>query len=135
MSADMTATGTPSGATAVFGPSPIALVGTDMPWQTEGSSPRRKELPPDWYTRIRPAVLERDEYRCQWPRTERRSGICNSPANQVDHKHDRDSYELADLWSLCRYHHQQKTNQESADARRAIQDKTKHPVERHPGLL
>ena len=106
-----------------------------MPWQSEGSSPRRKELPPNWYTEIRPTVLDRDDYRCRWPRTDRRAGICGARANQVDHREDRDSYALDDLWSLCQYHHMHKTQTQSVDARRDSLAKLRHPVDRHPGYL
>jgi 5-methylcytosine-specific restriction endonuclease McrA len=81
------------------------------------------------------AVLERDEHRCRWPRTERRSGICGSPANQVDHWNDRDSYALEDLWSLCQYHHMHKTGMQGAEAQRRLLEKTRYPAERAPGIL
>jgi 5-methylcytosine-specific restriction enzyme A len=105
-----------------------------MPWVSGPSSPRRVELPRDWYTRIRPAVLDRDGHLCQWPRPGRRDGICGSSANQVDHREDRDSYALADLWSLCQYHHMHKTQQQAMDVHRETLAKLKHPEERHPGL-
>lgn len=104
-----------------------------MPWTTDGSSARRQELPPDW-DQIRTRVGDRDGWRCQWPRQGRAGGICGSPANQCDHKKDRHSHRDEDLWMLCEWHHKQKTQSESAEARRAIQAKAKMPVERHPGL-
>lgn len=105
-----------------------------MPWSSGGSSTRRQEFPANWYTEIRPAVLNRDNHRCRWPRPDRRAGICNATANQVDHRDDRDSWEVADLWSLCQYHHMRKTQGQSIEARKAALAKAKHPVERHPGL-
>ena len=100
-----------------------------MPWET---SNRREELPSNW-PQIRQQVGDRDGWVCQWPRDGGRR-VCGSPANQCDHKNDRDSYALGDLWMLCGFHHKGKTQQESAEARRVIQAKAKHPVERHPGL-
>lgn len=100
-----------------------------MPWET---SNRRQELPPNWYSGIRPRILERDGHRCQWRRTR---GICGSPANQVDHIGDRHDHSDDNLQALCAWHHRKKTEQESADARRKIAAKGRLPVERHPGLL
>jgi 5-methylcytosine-specific restriction protein A len=102
-----------------------------MPWETDGSSKRRQELPRDWDA-VRRRVLDRDGHRCQYPRS--RGGICGQPANQVDHWVGRDDHREESLLSLCAWHHRQKTQSESAQARRAIQDKTLHPVEKHPGL-
>lgn len=105
-----------------------------MPWETDGSSKRRLELPHNWYTEIVPTVKRRDGNVCQWPRPSRAGGICGQPGRDVDHKTDRNSHRLEDLWLLCRWHHRKKTEAESAEARRAILDKTRHPVEKNPGL-
>jgi 5-methylcytosine-specific restriction endonuclease McrA len=102
-----------------------------VPWETDGSSARRQELPHDWDT-IRKRVLDRDNHQCQHRRSSGR--ICGQPANQVDHWRDRDDHRDEALWALCRWHHTQKTQQESADARRQILAKTRHPIERPPGL-
>jgi hypothetical protein len=45
------------------------------------------------------------------------------------------SFDPADLWMLCAWHHRKKTEQESAEARRKILAKGKMPVRKHPGLL
>jgi 5-methylcytosine-specific restriction enzyme A len=71
---------------------------------------------------------------CQWPRPGRRDGICGAPANQVDHRTDRDSVAEDNLWSLCQYHHMHKTQAQAMDVQRATLAKLKHPEERHPGL-
>lgn len=99
-----------------------------MPWET---SNRKAELPTGWDA-IRTRVLGRDRYRCQWPREGRRDGICGAAATDVDHKLNRDDHRDEALWSLCGWHHSQKTQQESAEARRAIAAKGLHPVEKHP---
>jgi hypothetical protein len=103
-----------------------------MPWETEGSSKRRLELPPDWDA-IRTRVGNRDGWKCQWPRS--RGGVCGSKANQCDHKESGSDHSEANLWMLCQWHHMHKTGQASAESRRAQQAKGLHPVERHPGLL
>lgn len=102
-----------------------------MPWS---SSDRKAELPPDWDARAE-RVRRRDGERCQWPRPDRRTGICGSPGRDVDHRLDPHDHRDEALWTLCRWHHTQKTQQESAEARRALLAKTQHPVERAPGLL
>jgi 5-methylcytosine-specific restriction protein A len=102
-----------------------------MPWETDGSSKRRLELPHDWDA-TRRRVLARDNWLCRYPRS--RGGDCGQPATDVDHWVDRDDHRDQSLRSLCSWHHKQKTAKESAEARRQIQDKTRHPVERHPGL-
>lgn len=79
-------------------------------------------------------MLDRDGHRCQWPRPERRSGICGSPATHVDHIEDRDSVAEDNLRSLCQYHHMKRTQAQSRDPYREAQAKLRHPVERHPGL-
>lgn len=101
-----------------------------MPWS---SSDRKSELPADWPQR-RQRVGDRDGWRCQWPRLRRAGGICGSPANQCDHRGEPWDHDENALWMLCEYHHKIKTAGESAVARRAIQAKTRHPVERPPLL-
>lgn len=94
-----------------------------MPWET---SNRKAELPADWDQR-RQRVGDRDRWKCQWPRSSR--GICGSPANQCDHRDDPHDHREESLWMLCEWHHKGKTQQESAESRRAILAKLKHPVE------
>lgn len=105
-----------------------------MPWETDGSSKRRLELPPDWEA-IRRQVGNRDRWTCQWPRDGRANGICGSGANQCDHRGDRMSFDPKDLWMLCPWHHRKKTEDESLQARIAILAKAKMPIRKHPGLL
>lgn len=104
-----------------------------MPWEMNGSSTRKQELPPDWEA-IRQRVGDRDGWRCRWPRRDRPAGICGSPANQCDHWKDRNDHSDDALWMLCEWHHRKKTEGESAEARRKQLAKGKYPVERHPGL-
>lgn len=98
----------------------------DVPWD---SSNRKSELPADWPQRRR-RVGDRDGWRCQWPRTGR--GICGSPARDCDHREGSHDHRDEALWMLCRFHHNRKTQGESAEARREIIAKTRHPVERPP---
>lgn len=98
-----------------------------MPWAT---SRRRAQLPRDWPA-IRRRILQRDGHQCRWTTNGQR---CPQPATDVDHRRDPDSHADADLWSLCADHHKAKTARESADARRAILAKARHPAEQHPGF-
>ncbi|MET9729245.1 HNH endonuclease [Streptomyces sp. NPDC006458] len=93
-------------------------------------STRRAELPPDWYTRIRPFVLTRDQYRCQWFENGTR---CARPANQVDHIGDRDDHRPENLQALCEDCHARKSSRQGNEARWAV--RMTRPRERHPGLL
>ncbi|KFI66530.1 HNH endonuclease [Bifidobacterium magnum] len=89
-----------------------------MAWS---SSQRKKRFNPGW-AKIRAKILERDGHSCRWPVMDE-FGLyhpCGAYANQVDHKqrdpvHDDDS--SSNLWSLCDYHHAQKTWRESAEAK------------------
>ncbi|MFJ5105168.1 HNH endonuclease [Streptomyces sp. NPDC088554] len=92
-------------------------------------SNRRAELPPDWYTVIRPSVLARDEYRCR-QRSEGR--VCGRPANQVDHIGDRANHRYENLQALCADCHALKSSQQGNAARWA--NRARRPPERHPGL-
>lgn len=100
-----------------------------MPWET---SNRREELPDSWH-RIKKAVRERAGGRCEhlFPR----GGRCPETGTDCDHIGDRDVHELWNLQWLCGRHHDMKTQQESAEARRLIAAKGRHPVEKPPGLL
>ncbi|PRX95586.1 HNH endonuclease [Allonocardiopsis opalescens] len=97
-----------------------------MAWDT---STRRAELPTDWYSRIRPAILQRDGYACQWRTDGQR---CGAHANQVDHIGDRHDHRPENLQALCRWHHARKSSAEGAAARR--NPTTRRPPEAHPGL-
>ncbi|GAA2618827.1 HNH endonuclease signature motif containing protein [Actinomadura fulvescens] len=96
-------------------------------------SRRTTPLPPGWHTRIRPRILARDGYLCQWPT---RPGICGRPATDVDH---RDPAHLGgvddddNLWALCGDHHRTKTAREAGAAAARITAKRYRPAEPHPG--
>jgi 5-methylcytosine-specific restriction endonuclease McrA len=92
-------------------------------------SNRRAELPPDWYTAIRPAVLRRDEYRC---RNRIDGQVCGRRANQVDHIGDRHDHRPEMLQALCAECHAKKSSRQGNDARWAV--RRQRPPERHPGL-
>jgi len=101
-----------------------------VPWE---SSDRKAELPPDWDA-IRKRVGDRDGWRCQWPRDDRRSGICGQPARDCDHREDPHDHRDVALWMLCRWHHNRKTQDESTEGKRKLAAKGRMPIERHPGL-
>lgn len=94
-------------------------------WAT---SNRRDRLPRDW-KRIRERVLVRDRYMCQWPLPG--AGRCGAPAREVDHRVDPDAHGDDQLWCLCRFHHNEKTQAEAL-AGRVFQRRT---AETHPGLI
>lgn len=94
-------------------------------WST---SDRRDRLPRDW-KRIRQRVLTRDRGLCQHPVLG--GGLCGAPAREVDHRIDPDAHGDDQLWSLCRFHHNEKTQREAL-AGRVFQ---RRPNERHPGLI
>jgi len=101
-----------------------------MAWDT---SNRRAELPPDWRSKRRPRILARDGHQCQWP-TE--LGPCGHPATDVDHKQPGNDHSDDNLWALCGWHHDHKTQGEAAAARRAKGYlSTKRSQEQHPGLV
>ncbi|MGW3486545.1 HNH endonuclease [Streptomyces sp. NPDC001054] len=95
-------------------------------------SNRRAELPPNWYTDIRPRVLARDEYRCR-----NRTGgrVCGRWANQVDHIGDKNDHRPEMLQALCAQCHGRKSSAQGNAARWAPAARRDRPAERHPGLL
>jgi hypothetical protein len=101
-----------------------------MPGQWAGSN-RRAELPPNWYTEIRPAVLERDGYRCTAPlRDETR---CPEPGTDVDHIGDPLDHNLNNLRLLCSWHHNKRSSAQGNQARHRPPP-LRRPPEAHPGL-
>jgi hypothetical protein len=101
-----------------------------MPGQWAGSN-RREELPTNWYTEIRPAVLERDGYRCTAPlRDETR---CPEPGTDVDHIGDPNDHSLPNLRLLCSWHHDRKSSAQG-NAARLRPPPLRRPAEKHPGL-
>lgn len=92
-------------------------------------SRRRYELPPNWQSQIRPAILQRDGHRCR--------GLdgkhCGRPATDVDHIGDRDDHRPENLQALCADCHAVKSSREGNAARWAVREQ--RPGERHPGLI
>ena len=118
-------------------------------------SRRRRPLPPEWATVIRPRVLRRDGHRCLWMFQAERilaqpghgitihevmmlAGACTVRGSEVDHIDPDGPDEDANLRSLCRGHHQVKSSGEGGRAagivRRARAAGKKRPPEAHPGL-
>lgn len=99
------------------------------------SSDRRARLPRDWGTRVRPRILRRDQYQCQWPVA---GGICGAHANQVDHIDPNGGDDDQNLRALCECHHRLKSSSEGGRAvrrgHRRARVRTVRPPETHPGL-
>ena len=68
-----------------------------MPGGWAGSR-RRAELPPNWYTEIRPAILQRDGYQCRAVLADGRR--CTERATDVDHIGNRHDHRPANLQAL-----------------------------------
>lgn len=98
-------------------------------------SRRIAPLPKGW-ARIRTRILKRDGWRCRWPLAT--GGPCGEPANQVDHRvgaaQGVDDNSDENLWSLCQWHHDQKTGREASAVAHAKPPKAR-PAEAHPGLI
>ena len=101
-----------------------------MPGGWAGSR-RRAELPPNWYTEIRPAILQRDGYQCRAVLADGRR--CTERATDVDHIGNRHDHRPANLQALCGWHHGRKSSSEGNRAQRRYSNR--RPPERHPGLL
>lgn len=83
-------------------------------WQPE----KGRDLPPEWYSEIVPAVKRRAKKsselgieQCEMllPKSGKR---CPRLGTDVDHKWDRDNHSLRALQLLCTHHHRQKTANE-----------------------
>lgn len=74
-----------------------------MTWGDE----KGRVLPPDWESRIVPAVKERDGNQCRWrlPSGKR----CPRRGTDVDHIGDNDNHGLRNLRLLCSFHHNKRT--------------------------
>jgi hypothetical protein len=94
-------------------------------------SNRRSELPPNWYTEIRPAVMERDAYRCT--ATLRDDTRCPEPGTDVDHIGDPHDHSLGNLRLLCSWHHNKRSSAQG-NAARLRPPPLRRPSEAHPGL-
>lgn len=91
-------------------------------------SARRSRLPADWYSRLRPAVLGRDNYQC----TRLQRGVrCPYRATDVDHINRLGPDTLDNLTSLCSEHHKVKTAAEGNAAR----TRQRRGPESHPGAV
>lgn len=97
-------------------------------WQ--GSS-RRAELPPDWYTRVRPFVLARDGQRC---RNRINGNLCGRPANQVDHVGDKNDHRTENLQAMCDWCHGRKSSAQGNLSPNRVKVTEARPSEKHPGL-
>jgi len=102
-----------------------------MAWTSDSTSARAARLPSDWSTR-RVRVLRRDGYRCQ--ARDSTGVLCGQPGNQVDHVQHGDDHSLANLQTLCRWHHARKSSGEGAAARRPRATQRRAP-EAHPGMV
>ncbi|MEU9400643.1 HNH endonuclease signature motif containing protein [Streptomyces sp. NPDC048242] len=83
-----------------------------MAWAT---SNRRKRLPANW-EKLRQRVIRRAGGRCQAALLDT-GQRCDYPGTDVDHIVRGDDHALTNLQLLCRWHHKEKTQAESAAAR------------------
>lgn len=98
-----------------------------MPGGWVGSQ-RKTELPDDWSSTIRPAIIARDSGRCRWIEGGRR---CPDRGTDVDHIGDKHDHRLANLRLLCSFHHKKRTSIQGNTARKARADRNR---EQHPAL-
>jgi hypothetical protein len=94
---------------------------------------RRRELPSNWQSEVRPKILKRDRYRCRWLE----NGIrCNAPAKFVDHIDRFGPHTPDNLWSLCKDHNSDKSRKERNESRLGLAPARngKH-WEPHPGMI
>lgn len=91
------------------------------------NSDRRKRLPANWGSWIRPHVLRRDGYRCRLAF----EGFCIGTATEVDHIRRGDDHAMTNLQAACTPCHRHK----SAVEGRAAQQSPHRPPDKHPGLL
>lgn len=98
-----------------------------MPGGWVGSQ-RKAELPDDWQSRIRPAIIARDSARCRWIEGGRR---CAARGTDVDHIGDKQDHSLSNLRLLCDFHHKKRTSAQGHAAKKARANRN---IERHPAL-
>lgn len=77
-------------------------------------STRRVSLPPNWSS-LREKCFRRDGYQCT-AENANTGERCTSPAEECDHVGDRYDHSLANLASLCSWHHGQKSGKQGADS-------------------
>jgi 5-methylcytosine-specific restriction endonuclease McrA len=94
-----------------------------MPWDT---SARRQRLPADWYTEIRPTVLDGRPCQIRW------DDGCQVVATEVDHIRPGDDHRMSNLQPACSWCHGKKSSAEGHAARRYFSSRRR--PERHPGL-
>lgn len=83
---------------------------TRAPWS---GSTRRSELPGDWYSFRKPAVLARD------PWCKLRLPGCEGRSVEVDHVGDKLDHRLVVLRGVCGYCHRQRTAAQGHAVRKA----------------
>jgi len=94
-----------------------------------------RDLPSNW-SKIRLAVLKRDQQRCTYRNIydER----CKREAEEVDHIKDNDDHSMSNLRAMCHHHHALHTGQQAAEARQRNKEKVSQRLrrtEQHPGEL
>lgn len=97
-------------------------------WTGSSQTDRRSQLPADWQSRIRPAVIARDSGRCRWIENNAR---CAERGTDVDHIRDPDDHRLENLRLLCAGHHARRTSAQGHAAKKAWKNRN---VERHPAF-
>lgn len=124
-----------------------------MAGQWAGSD-RRSTLPPDWATRVRPAILTRDDYRCTWLGDLTQDGRpgdylqavewnilhllgnrCASTATDVDHIGPPDDHTATNLRALCSWHHNHRSSRQGVHGRAQRAHLRQRPITPHPGLI
>ena len=106
-----------------------------MAW--EGST-RKASLPPDWRP-LRLAVFERDGWQCTHIRSNDgyRCSERNPDRLECDHVGNRLDHSMANLTTLCHWHHLRKSGSQGGKAAAAAPPRVqlKRPVRQHPGLI
>lgn len=97
-------------------------------WSGTSATDRKAELPPDWESRVRPAIIARDSGRCRWIENNAR---CPQRGTDVDHIGDPHDHRPANLRLLCATHHARRTSQQGQYAKAAKKNRN---VETHPAL-
>lgn len=100
-----------------------------MAWTT---SDRRKRLPKDWESRIRPRILRRDGGRCTAVFTDGRR--CSARATDVDHIIPGDDHSDDNLRALCGWCHKTKSSSEGGMAAGQRAARQARPTAQHPAL-